>query len=59
MSRTFGRWKEIGIVSAQQALDLVAEYYPSNVLEPKVRFGLEEIFGTTEAQDPTDPGQSK
>jgi hypothetical protein len=55
--RALGR--EIGIVSAQQALDLVAEYYRSNVLEPKLSFGLEEIFGTTEAQDPTGPGQSK
>jgi hypothetical protein len=37
--------REIGITSVEAALDLVAEYYPANLLEPKVRFGLEEILG--------------
>jgi hypothetical protein len=37
--------REIGISSAQDALDLVGQFYPSNLLEPKVRFGLEEILG--------------
>lgn len=36
--------KEIGLSSAQEALDLVAEYYPAGLIEPKTRFGLEEIF---------------
>jgi hypothetical protein len=45
------RAREIGIASAQQALDLVAEFYPSHMLEPKVRFGLEEILGGP-AEDP-------
>jgi hypothetical protein len=37
--------REIGITTAEHALHLVAEFYPNNVLEPKVRFGLEEILG--------------
>ncbi|HEY1934011.1 MAG TPA: hypothetical protein VGG99_18530 [Acetobacteraceae bacterium] len=37
------RAHEIGITSVQEGLDLVAEYYPANMLE--VRFGLEEILG--------------
>jgi hypothetical protein len=37
--------REIGITSFEEALQLVAEFYPNNVLEPKVRFGLEEILG--------------
>jgi hypothetical protein len=49
--------REIGITSAQQALDLVAGFYPSNMLEPKVRFGLEEILGgpVQAPDDPTNP----
>jgi hypothetical protein len=37
--------REIGIAGSEEALRLVTEFYPHNVLEPKVRFGLEEIFG--------------
>lgn len=37
--------REIGIRGSEEALKLVAEFYPNNVLEPKVRFGLEEILG--------------
>jgi hypothetical protein len=33
--------REIGITSTEEALRLVAEFYPNNILEPKVRFGLE------------------
>lgn len=36
--------QEIGLTSAQEALDLVAAFYPDRVIEPKTRFGLEEIF---------------
>lgn len=35
---------EIGLTSAQEALDLVAAFYPDQLIEPKTRFGLEEIF---------------
>ena len=48
--------REIGIISSEEALRLVAEFYPNNVLEPKVRFGLEEILG--DASDPA-PGTSR
>jgi hypothetical protein len=37
--------REIGITTANEALNLVTEFYPNNVLEPKVRLGLEEILG--------------
>lgn len=36
--------RAIGITSVDQALALVERYYPHNTLEPKTRFGLEEIF---------------
>lgn len=36
--------QEIGLTSAQDALDLVAAFYPDRIIEPKTRFGLEEIF---------------
>jgi hypothetical protein len=35
---------EIGLTSAREALDLVAAFYPDQLIEPKTRFGLEEIF---------------
>jgi hypothetical protein len=49
---------EIGVTSAQQALDLVSAFYPAQVLEPKTRFGLEEIFDGTiqDAAPPTTGG---
>jgi hypothetical protein len=37
--------RETGMATVQEALELVAEFYPSNMLEPKVQFGLEEILG--------------
>ena len=36
---------EIGWTGVGDALDLVAAYYPAGLIEPKTRFGLEEIFG--------------
>jgi hypothetical protein len=36
--------REIGLSSAREALDLVATFYPARVIEPKVQYGLEEIF---------------
>jgi hypothetical protein len=38
------RAKEIGLTRAEEALELVAAYYPARLIEPKTRFGLEEIF---------------
>jgi hypothetical protein len=49
--------REIGIISSEEALQLVAEFYPTNVLEPKVRFGLEEILGNPADRAPG-PSQS-
>ena len=36
--------REIGIVDAEQAFALVGSFYPRAQLEPKVQFGIEEIF---------------
>jgi hypothetical protein len=44
--------REIGIATSADALTLVAEFYPSNLLEPKVRFGLEEILDGAVADSP-------
>ena len=41
--RRLGR--EIGIADANAAIQLVTEFYPRQRLEPKVQFGIEEIFG--------------
>jgi hypothetical protein len=37
---------ELGIRSAEEALGLVASFYPRSQLQPKVQFGLEEIFSS-------------
>lgn len=37
---------EIGVGSAEDALRLVAEFYPSHLIAPKTQFALEEIFGS-------------
>jgi predicted nucleotidyltransferase len=39
---------KIGIASSEDALALVEKFYPNNILEPKTRFGLEEIFSSLE-----------
>jgi hypothetical protein len=36
--------RELGLSGADEALDLVATFYPDRVIEPRTRFGLEEIF---------------
>lgn len=41
---------ELGLTSADEALALVASFYPRAQLQPKVQFGLEEIF----SRPPTD-----
>jgi len=35
----------LGIASAKHATELVSRFYPANVLPPKARFDLEEMFG--------------
>lgn len=44
--------RAIGIKSSKEALALVEQFYPHNVLEPKTRFGLEEIFSSLDAPAP-------
>jgi hypothetical protein len=39
---------EIGISKAADALALVASFYPGTQLQPKVQFGIEEIFSGVE-----------
>jgi hypothetical protein len=40
-------YKELGFTTADEGLDLVESYYPSNRLEPRTQFLLEELFGPT------------
>lgn len=37
---------EIGIGSVEEALGLVAQFYPNHLIQPKTQFALEEIFDT-------------
>jgi hypothetical protein len=46
---------EIGIQSAEAAMEVVASFCPRSQLQPKVRFGLEEIFAS---KDGTGPGET-
>jgi hypothetical protein len=39
-----GLAREIGLTTAQEALELVTTFYPDRIIEPKTRFGLEQIF---------------
>jgi hypothetical protein len=43
---------ELGIKTADEALAVVAKFYPHNVIEPKTRFGLEEIFSSFGGERP-------
>jgi len=36
--------REIGVATSEDALKIAAEFCPSNILEPKAGFGLEEIL---------------
>ena len=38
--------RAIGIAGSKDAMALVEKFYPDNVIEPKTRFGLEEIFSS-------------
>lgn len=40
--------REIGLTDAAEALALVASFYPASQLQPKVQFGIEEIFRVTD-----------
>jgi hypothetical protein len=42
--------REIGIKASEEALTLVEKFYPRNMLEPKMRLGLEEIFSILDIQ---------
>jgi hypothetical protein len=37
---------ELGITTAEEALDLVAQYYPAAQVSAKTKFGVEEIFAS-------------
>ena len=52
--------REIGLSTAQEALDLVATFYPDRIIEPRTQFGLEEIFDRlTGGGDPLCDGASQ
>jgi hypothetical protein len=53
--------RALGIKSSDDALVLVEKFYPQNVLEPKTRLGLEEIFSSLDGQiaDDETPASSK
>ena len=44
--------EKIGLVSSEEAMALVESFYPRNMLEPKTRFGLEEIFSSLGSRKP-------
>lgn len=45
--------RKIGIFTAEQALDIVSQYYPSSRISPKTDFGVQEIFSRMSgASDP-------
>jgi hypothetical protein len=41
--------RAIGLNNSQDALTLVEKFYPQNMLQPKTRLGLEEIFSNLDA----------
>jgi hypothetical protein len=43
--------RAIGIKESQEALALVEKFYPQNMLQPKTRLGLEEIFSNLDIDD--------
>ena len=54
--------RAIGLKSSQDALTLVEKFYPQNMLQPKTRLGLEEIFsslGIDHGNGQTDPSSSQ
>jgi hypothetical protein len=47
--------RAIGLKNSQDALALVEKFYPQNMLQPKTRLGLEEIFSNLDI-DPDQDG---
>jgi hypothetical protein len=43
--------RKIGIVTAEQAIDIVSQYYPPSGIPPKTHFGIEEIFSRLSGND--------
>ena len=46
--------RAIGLKSSRDALTLVEKFYPQNMLQPKTRLGLEEIFSNLDVDDGND-----
>jgi hypothetical protein len=46
--------RAIGIQNSRDALTLVEKFYPQNVLQPKTRLGLEEIFSNLDIERSND-----
>jgi hypothetical protein len=51
--------RKIGITNSQDALALVEKFYPHNMLEPKTRLGLEEIFSPLDGPGPDEMSSRK
>jgi hypothetical protein len=47
--------KQIGIARAADALEIVAQYYPSSKISPKTQYGVEEIFARSNETDDSGP----
>lgn len=43
--------KHLGLHTAQQAMDIVLDFYPRKLLSPKVQFGIEEIMEKIASED--------
>ncbi len=41
----------LGILTFDEAIALVSRYYPDGRISPKTKFGLQEIFGSGDAED--------
>lgn len=46
--------RAIGIKNSRDALTLVEKFYPQNMLQPKTRLGLEEIFSNLDVDGNND-----
>jgi len=42
---------KIGITTAEQAIEIVSQYYPPSGIPPKTYFGIEEIFARLSGSD--------
>ncbi len=47
--------RAIGLSNSQDAMTLVEKFYPENMLQPKTRLGLEEIFSNLGLDGSNDP----